>query len=247
MLKLLHSEGAWSCYVSGSGVGRELPKIAEIFTLIDGFQDTLKDDRRSLVKRGELAGMDIIAKQPRDKNRRGWSQFLSLFRDAEAKMTFKSLLKFRQMGIESVHPVCVLEKTKGKQVIDSWLLYEYREGQPCGVQDLAEVIAQLTLLHRHGFRHDDPNFGNFLRGADGQMFLIDCKGKAVGGDFGAHYDFMLLSLRNAGVTSEQVEALRGKTRWSIGRQLASAYGAYINARTALKQVLRRRKSKKDIV
>ena len=50
---------------------------------------TLKDDKRSLVKKGVLLNQTVIAKQPRDKNRRIWSRILSLFRNGEAYQTMQ--------------------------------------------------------------------------------------------------------------------------------------------------------------
>ena len=68
MLKLLHSEGAWSCYIASDNAALELPAPTQLLEQINAFTRVLKDDRRSLVKRGHLAGMDVIAKQPRDKS-----------------------------------------------------------------------------------------------------------------------------------------------------------------------------------
>lgn len=246
MIKLLEQDGAWACYGRSSNPAPELPQIKHLLSAIAEFPVSLKDDRRSLVKRGELAGVQVIAKQPRDKNRRRWARFLSRFDDAEAKKTFRSLLRFEQLGIESVRPLCVLEKTQNQQVVDSWLLYEFRDGEPASAGDLTAVIACLKKLHEHGFRHEDPNFGNFLRGDDQKMFLIDCKGKKKLGNFGAYYDFMLLSLRNEGVSKEQVERLIDFQPWSPGYLLSRLYAAYIASRTKLKVMLRRRKSKSDI-
>jgi hypothetical protein len=246
MLKLSQSEGSWNCYV-GESSSIQLPSIQALINNIEEFPDSLKDDRRSLVKKGTLSETVVVAKQPRDKNRRKWARFLSIFRDAEAKKTLKSLLQFQQLGIESVKPICVLEKRRNMQVVDSWLIYEFRQGRPSTISSLPEVVTQLTKLHKNGFRHEDPNFGNFLIGSDEVMFLIDCKGKPKGGSFGAYYDFMLLSLRNDGVSSEQVDALIEVDITSAGYQFAKAYAGYISARTTLKQRLGRRKSKKDIV
>ncbi|MFT5571464.1 MAG: hypothetical protein ACI9FR_000378 [Cryomorphaceae bacterium] len=246
MLKLFQSEGLWSCYV-GESSSMQLPSIQALIEDIEEFPQCLKDDRRSLVKKGQLLGTVVVAKQPRDKNRRKWARLLSMFRDAEAKKTLKSLVQFEQLGISSVKPICVLEKRENMRVVDSWLIYEFREGRPSSIGSLKQIVVQLNKLHSNGFRHEDPNFGNFLIGTDDVMFLIDCKGKSKGGDFGAYYDFMLLSLRNDGVSFDQVEALIEIINTSPGYLLARAYAAYISARTSLKQRLGRRRSKKDIV
>jgi heptose II phosphotransferase len=244
MLRELQRDGAWVCFVDNNDQ-YQLPSIPELLKTIDGFDVTLKDDRRSLVKKGELGDCMMVAKQPRDKNRRVWARFLSLFRYSEAKKTFLTLKQFKEKGIESVFPVCVMEKREFGGVVDSWLLYEYREGCPCGIRSLEAVIDQLKNLHRNGYRHEDPNFGNVRLDAKGDLFLIDCKGKSRAGRFGEYYDYMLVSHRNDGVEMNDIEELVTMSKHSLGYWLASTYAAYKTARTALKKRLKRQRSKKD--
>lgn len=244
MLKVLQSIDDWCCWVDDKSV-IELPPIHQLLTQIDAFTMVLKDDRRSLVVTGELFGRTIVAKQPRDKNRRAWSRLLSRWRDAEAKKTLRTLLEFQQHGIASVTPICVLEKRRNKQVIDSWLLYEFRDGSMCTADDLPSVVAQLRKLHDCGYQHEDPNLGNFMLSKHNEIFLIDCKGNAKRGRFGAYYDFMLLSQRNSEVSEADVEALVVFNRAHVGYWLARAYSQYKSGRTALKERLKRRRSKAD--
>ena len=164
----------WCCY-SDSEQTQSLPDISELLSQINSLPKTLKDDRRSLVKQGSLLGKTVIAKQPRDKLRKKWSRLLSLVASAESKKTFTSLIEFKRKGINSVEPLFVLEKRKLGMVTDSWLVYEFREGQPCQADCLPEIVEVLNDIHSKGYRHDDPNLGNFMRADDGSIFLIDFK------------------------------------------------------------------------
>ncbi len=215
-------------------------EAADLLAHIQSFPITLKDDKRSLVKQGELLGKQVIAKQPRDKNRRKWIRALSLIRKSEALSAQETLSDFEQQGIESVKPICVLEQRKNGMVIDSWLIYEFREGSESNVTKLPEILSLLNQLHLSGYRHDDPNFGNFLVDSNDSLFLIDCKGKKRLGYFSDYYDYMLLSQRNEGVDMDTlIDAVGINTNlWAY--KLAQCYAAYKRKRTEFKEKRRQK-------
>ena len=144
MLQAVRRHGDWVCYANH----RSKITIPDIETLLDdiaALPRTLKDDRRSLVKVGPLLGRETVAKQPRDKNRRLWSRLLSLVRNGEARQTMLTLLEFQAGGIESVNPFLVLEKKQRGLLVDSWILYEFRAGEPAGIEQLDEIIPSLII------------------------------------------------------------------------------------------------------
>lgn len=236
----------WCCYLD-SEQALTLPDITELLAQISCLPNTLKDDRRSLVKQGSMLGKTVVAKQPRDKLRKKWSRALSLITNAETKKTFISLIEFKQKDINSVQPLFALEKRAFGMVTDSWLVYEFRDGQPCQADSLPEIVSVLQDIHAKGYRHDDPNFGNFMRAQDGSIFLIDFKGRARAGSFSDYYDFILLSKINAdSISSTQVEQLVEFNRASFGYFLSRAYLSYKTTRTRLKELFRRRRNKKEL-
>lgn len=234
----------WSVISSGGSITKELENmnIALILEQIKTLPITLKDDKRSLVKRGVLFETNIVAKQPRDKNRRKWMRFLSLFRQSEAVSALNTLKKFSTNDIASVIPIAAMEQRRYGMVTDSWLIYEYREGTPSTIKNLPAVIDELKKLHRHGFRHDDPNFGNFLLDDSNQLFLIDCKGKKRLGYFSDCFDYLLLSLRNHGTDINEVIKLADIKTHSFGFQLARFFYGYKQLRFRLKNFIKQRKN-----
>ena len=242
LIKLHQQDGDWYCYVSQES-NVILPAIPELFKQIEDFPETLKDDRRSLVKLGKLGDLKVVAKQPRDKNRRKWIRILSLLGPAEARKTFTTLLEFQTKGIESLAPVCLLERRSCGMVVDSWLLYEYREGFKSDSSHLPRIAELLKLLHSHGYRHEDPNYDNFLIGPDGQMFLIDCKGKSRVGRYSDYYDFMLLGSGN--LSEKEIAELTDVDKFSLGYWQARAYRGYIKLRSVWKEKIGRRRSKQE--
>lgn len=234
--------GNWRChwssvwFANGEQVSQSVKDVLEV---IADFPITLKDDKRSLVKRGELFGAEVVAKNPRDKNRRKWSRFLSLFRQSEARKTLGTLTDFWKKSIPSVKPICVLEKKAFGFVTDSWLIYEFKEGEASDANKLHGIVLLLNGLHRYGYRHDDPNFGNFLVDEEQQLFLIDCKGKSRLGSFSDYYDFILLSERNHSVDFEQLVSMADIDKSSMAYRLARFYALYKEKRTQLKKRIRR--------
>ena len=234
----------WRCLIAEADLNSiSLPAIDELLILIDQFSNKLKDDRRSLVKLGDIHGVKIVAKQPRDKNKRKWMRVLSLFGTAEARKTFTTLMEFKSKGIESLTPVCLLEKKRFGMVVDSWLLYEYREGKESDRGYLPEIVQLLDLLHKNGYRHEDPNFGNFMVDPQEKLFLIDCRGKSRSGRFSDYYDFMLLE--RCGLNEDEIDAVVAMDKQSMGYRLAKAYRRYIRLRSAYKKMVGRKRSKKQ--
>lgn len=210
----------------------------EVLSHIEKFHLTLKDDKRSLVKRGDLFGLDVVAKKPRDKDRRKSAQFLSLFRSSEALATLNTLSKFSNNSIPSVTPICALEKVRLGMVIDSWLIYEFKDGQIAGADRLPDILNILNQLHQQGYRHDDPHLANFLVDDKNELFLIDCKGKSRISSATSIYDFMLLSERYPQLNLEDILSKFGYQKNPIGRALANFYCSYKNTRSKIKQKFR---------
>ena len=154
-----------------------------------------------------------------------------------AKLTkpCRTLLRFKQQGIDSLTPIATIEKRYFGLLVDSWLIYQFRNGKIATSKDLPEVIDQLHKLHSLGYRHDDPNFENFIWSAEGKMFLIDCKGRPRLGLFSDYYDFMLISQRNREINDHHVEAIVNFDRTTIGYRMASFYRGYKTLRSRLKQ------------
>ena len=235
----------WSCHWSSvwpandEQLNYSVYDINDALEIVANFPVTLKDDKRSLVKCGELFGVEVIAKKPRDKNRRKWSRFLSLFRQSEALKTLSTLTNFWEKSIPSVKPICVFEKKCFGFVTDSWLFYEFKDGEVSDASKLHDIILLLNDLHRYGYRHDDPNFGNFLIDEAKQLFLIDCKGKSRLGSFSDCYDFILLSERNPDIEFEQVLSMANFDQSSMAYRFARFYALYKEKRTQLKKRIRR--------
>lgn len=152
----------------------------------------LKDDQRSYVVLIEIQGEKYIYKQPREKNRRKWQRFLSIFRGSESKREFKNIEKISKVGLNGAKPCLAVEKKNGLIVYDSYLIYEYIDGRESSFKDIDIIIKELKKIHNLGYLHGDSHLNNFLIKKD-KVYLIDSKllWNKYGG-FGRAFEFMYL-------------------------------------------------------
>lgn len=247
MLIEAKKHGAWRCLCNQRQQNwvSSLPEIPELLDVLPNLPTTLKDNHRSLVMLGKLSGKKMVAKQPRDKNRRLWARTLSLIEQTESAQTLSTLERFHELGIPSVQPLFVLEKRVLGSVVDSWVSYEFRDGTPCQESCLPNIIELLRKMHNKGFRHNDPNLGNFLVDQSGEMFVLDSRGRQRTGNFSDANDFFLLKKINNTLTYFQVSDVDHLDPTSIGYKLASVYTNIKLARSFIKARIRKNRPKNN--
>lgn len=152
----------------------------------------LKDDKRSLVEVIRINGKRYVLKVPKEKNRRKWQRFLSLFRGGESMRECKQLEKLMINGFNAPRPFLALEKKRFGMVVDSLSVSEYIESRPSTENDFDIICSSLKEIHGKGFLHGDSQIENFLI-TDGRIYLIDCKLlKNIYGKFGEMYEYIYL-------------------------------------------------------
>lgn len=244
MLELIVKQGEWSLF-SDTQHRELLAGLDDLNGLIIEFGElpvTLKDNHRSVVKRGGLLGKDVIVKRPIDKNRRLWARLSSLFTKAEALATVENLAKLTHAGVQSVAPLFALERRAQGMVVDSWVCYEYRAGEPCDASSINAIIEFLHHMHSQGFRHGDPTWNNFLRDQNGVLFTIDTKAKACTNAYHATVDFELLKRANK-LKGVDIAELASLDKSSLGYWLAFFYMSLKSGRSALKDRLKKNRPK----
>ena len=141
----------------------------------------LKDTYRSQVKRISVFDKDLVLKIPNEKNTRTWIRFLTWFRTGEAFKNLKGMQLLQENGILTSTPVVAAEKRSLGMVVDSWLIYEFLDGQSC--VDLPSshqaVVSALNYLHGKKLLHGDPQIRNFIQRDQG-IYTIDSNPKKLG-------------------------------------------------------------------
>ena len=222
-----------------------LSDIPDLLSSLSNLPTILKDNHRSLVLLGELSDTKLVAKKPRDKNRRIWSRILSYFEQSEATQSLSTLERFHELDIPSVQPLFVLEKRILGAVVDSWLCYEFREGKACDESHAAAVIKMLRQLHLAGFRHNDPNLGNFLIDQQSQIFLLDCRGRKRVGNFSDANDYFLFKKVNRNLINFEVSDVDHLDQTTFGYKLALSYTKIKAARSFIKDKIRKNRPKNN--
>lgn len=153
---------------------------------------TLKDDNRSLVQLIRINGKRYIFKVPKEKNRRKWQRFLSIFRGGESIRECQHLENIVLNGFNAPKPFLAVEKKKFGMTVDSFSVSEYIESRESTIEDLDIICTSLKEIHKKGFLHGDSQMANFLL-TEGRTYLIDCKLlKNIYGKFGEMYEFIYL-------------------------------------------------------
>lgn len=162
--------------------------------------NTLKKHHRSLVYQIKIAGKLYVLKIPSEKNKRWWIRFTTLLRTGEAFKNIKGMLRYRELGLCSTTPVIAAEKRTSGMVTDSWLLYEYLDGEPClGHEDYYPlVIDELKRIHSKGYLHGDSQIRNFLY-KNGKIYIIDSNPGRVTSAFSRAYEFAYLRKSAPGI------------------------------------------------
>ena len=236
MLLEVKQHGSWRCLSNPRQCSwvRSLPEIPKLLIELSALETILKDNHRSLVVLGEVFGRRLVAKQPRDKNKRLWARILSYIEPAEAAQTLSTLERFHELGIPSVEPLFVLEKRVFGAVVDSWICYEFRDGEPCDESCVPSVLEMLNQIHLAGFRHNDPNLGNFLTDKNGTMFVLDSRGRKRSGNFSDANDYFLFKKINKTLTNFQISDVKHLDSSTFGYRLALVYNKVKLARSYLK-------------
>ena len=149
---------------------------------------TLKDSNRSYVLLLEIEGKYFVYKEPREKNRRKWQQFLSLFRGSESKREAFQMLEIENHGFLGPQLQFAYEKRKLGRVIHSFLLYSYIDAEEITVETAEKALSYLHRIHEAGFLHGDSQISNFLIHEE-EIYIIDSKfQKNKYGDFACAYE-----------------------------------------------------------
>ncbi len=185
--------------------------------------DVLKDDYRSRVYRIQLSGRDLVLKIPNEKNTQPWIRFLTWFRLGEAFKNIRGMNRLKELGIATTLPLIAAENRSFGMVVDSWLVYEYLDGQTCldKEEHYPMVVEKLKEMHEKKVLHGDSQIRNFMY-SDDKIYVIDSNPKPVGiTGFSRAYEFAYLRKSAPGI-----EAYFGTVNDSILYKFAVSYDIY---------------------
>ncbi|MGL4946625.1 MAG: lipopolysaccharide core heptose(II) kinase RfaY [Cetobacterium sp.] len=194
---------------------------------------TLKDDKRSEVLLLEIDKNKYVYKVPKEKNKRIWQRFISLFRGSESKREYKNYLRILNSGFKGPIPIMYWEKKCFGMSFDSFLLISYIEGKPATFKNLNLVAEELKKIHEKGYLHGDSQLSNFMIEKN-KVFLIDAKLiKNIYRKVGEIYEFIYLEES----CHKQVDIYDKK---NLNYKLAKSLNNYLHWIGKMKKVIRRK-------
>ncbi len=132
----------------------------------------LKNDHNSHVYRIPYSPTDLVAKYPTARNRRLWERWCTLFRTGKAMRAWQGMYKLQQLGFDVPTPILTATKRKWGMIIDSFLVYEFVDGEPVSNKDEKLIDQILMRLHKAGYLRHDASAHNYLTLKD-RVVMID--------------------------------------------------------------------------
>ncbi|MGM0508321.1 MAG: RIO1 family regulatory kinase/ATPase [Fusobacteriota bacterium] len=177
--------------------------------------EIIRDSKRSFIKKVKVKDKYYIFKKPRGKNNRKWIRFLSLFRSSEVKKEYLSMKRLRKNDILSPEPIAYHEEKYLGMVLDSWFIYEYKDGRVSQKEDMEKVVDVLRKIHKLNRLHGDPQFRNFIKDTNGEIFIIDCTLKRnYLGRFSEAFEYIRLE-RSIGNLDEKLSFIKGTGYYKV--------------------------------
>ncbi len=133
-----------------------------------------RDNRATFCAAFHYANLRMVLKVPKARNARYGERILTLFRPSESFRIFNSHMQLQQHDFTVPTPVLAAEKRKWGVVTDSFVIYEYLDGDIADETNAQEVLHVLLQLHEMGYTRNDPKLPNFIIGETG-VGLIDFK------------------------------------------------------------------------
>ena len=182
--------------------------IEDILEISDRDPDSvLREHHRSQVLKVNSQGNSYVVKTPNNKNKSLWIQFTTLYRNSEVVKDLKSQLLLNSLKIKTVEPVAALEIRKFGAVVNSKIIYQFKEGSQISTAHFPAMIFIMKTLHNNGYLHDDPHTKNFLQ-HNHEVFAIDCKPRNnMFGQIGIAHNFITLARRSP--NSQEIYQLIG--------------------------------------
>jgi heptose II phosphotransferase len=233
--------GEWEALVAPAG--RALCRaLAGSSNLRERCTQILRDDQRSFV--GILdddsfgGGGRIVAKSPREKDRRWGTRLTSLAGSSQAFRTLRAIAALEDAGVPTPPGLLALERRRSGMVVESWLFTRWIDGVPCTAADVPDVITLLGRMHRAGWVHGDAHIQNFIREPGGVVILDPSPHRKRWGGISAAYDLILLRNSRPDVEAAFARAMPEAARRSAAFRIADLYDGWIHAWRALKRSVR---------
>jgi len=149
-----------------------LPLVEKIIDETLHFQDVFRSNNTTFIARFSYEGKELVLKIPRGRNSRYWERMLTIFRRGECSRVFLGMLKLQELNFAGAIPLVAGEKKKFGMVVNSFLVYEYLEGDTAGLDDAQQIVDLLLNLHAKNYIRRDAKLVNFVRTSNG-IALID--------------------------------------------------------------------------
>ncbi|MDP8240810.1 MAG: hypothetical protein P9X24_17115 [Candidatus Hatepunaea meridiana] len=168
---------------------------ADFSTLLNKFKNPdsiLKHDNRSDVGTFKIGGLRYVIKKFTFQSTNTWLRLTSVFFPTQGEIACRNSLEMASVGINTPQPALLMQRTRGKVVANSWLVYRFVEGQPLTKDNTEDIVEFVKNMHRSGWIHRDPHPGNFISTPEGIITIDPIKARQTNNHYLKAYDVVLM-------------------------------------------------------
>ncbi len=153
----------------------------------------LKDDHRAMVGTVDLDGVRYVVKKFTIQETWFWFRFTSLFFPTLGEIASRNGLRLSEAGILTPRPTLLMQRTRRGMVLESWLVYQFLEGQSLTADDVGDMVSFVKRMHQAGWVHRDPHPSNFIRTSQGVATIDPIKARHRPIPYLKAYDLVLMT------------------------------------------------------
>ncbi len=167
-------------------------EFVSLFRKLENPDVILKHDHRSEVGTFTIDSVRYVVKKFTLQRTRLWFRLASLLFSTLGEIACRKSFNLATDGISTPKPVLLMQQTRNRMVVSSWLVYRFVEGQTLTSKDAADIVSFVKSMHRNGWVHRDPHPANFIRTTKGIVTLDPIRVCSTRSRYLRAYDVVLM-------------------------------------------------------
>ena len=190
------NQAGWQVAVHENGFQPTGPdwvnQFSELLTRLENPDTVLKHDHRGEVGTFDIDKIRYVIKKFTLQETRLWFRLSSMLFPTLGEIACRNGLELTSDGINTPRPVLLMQRTRNKMIVSSWLVYRFIEGGLMTEQDDEDIVMFVKGMHQSGWIHRDPHPGNFIRTLEGVATIDLIRARQSESRFLRAYDVVLM-------------------------------------------------------
>jgi len=190
------SDSGWEVEVHENGAKPMGPawdkEFATLLNKLERPDSIIKHDHRGEVGTFKVGNIRYVIKKFTFQSTRFWFRLTSVFFPTLGEIACQNGLGLISDGINTPHPVILMQQKRNNMVVSSWLVYRFVEGEVLTCDHAREIVYFVKDMHESGWVHRDPHPANFIRTTEGVATIDPIKVRHSNSRYLKAYDVVLM-------------------------------------------------------